>query len=208
MNASVTMRQSGQSKKTVEARLSFEERKFFPFVKCVYIFLAPSVFLIQPCILQHVSSFWSGSSCPVLQTSDVVHRNLLDIVIHVFTSEKKSPIVMSGELVGRWDHHDQSISNARAQSSSGVTLRLLPWTKWQAAVLAAMDKQNSPGYLDYCWMLFSSEHAKSVRSKETCNRTPNGITMELFLMCSIVIGGCSDPHLLCSYSLKRGLQFL
>jgi hypothetical protein len=45
MNASVTMRQAGQSKKMVEARLSFEECKtvlntfliqFFSFLKCVY----------------------------------------------------------------------------------------------------------------------------------------------------------------------------
>jgi len=27
-----------------ESRLSFEERKFFPFLKCVYIFLAPSLY--------------------------------------------------------------------------------------------------------------------------------------------------------------------
>jgi len=38
MNASVTMRQAGQSKKMVKARLSF-----FPFLKCVYFFLAPPV---------------------------------------------------------------------------------------------------------------------------------------------------------------------
>jgi len=48
MNASVTMRQAGQSKKMADARLSsFEERKtIFPFLKCVYIFLAPSVYII------------------------------------------------------------------------------------------------------------------------------------------------------------------
>jgi hypothetical protein len=46
MNACVTMRQAGESKKMAEAQLSFEERKaiiifiqfFFPFLKCVYIF--------------------------------------------------------------------------------------------------------------------------------------------------------------------------
>jgi hypothetical protein len=45
MNASVTMRQAGQSKKMAEARLSFEEHKtitiliqFYNFLKCVYIF--------------------------------------------------------------------------------------------------------------------------------------------------------------------------
>jgi len=42
MNSSVTMRQAGQSKKMAEARLSFEQRKTIPFLKCVYIFLAPS----------------------------------------------------------------------------------------------------------------------------------------------------------------------
>jgi hypothetical protein len=43
-NASVTIRQAGQSKEMVEAHLSCEERKtilkwyFFPFLKCVRIF--------------------------------------------------------------------------------------------------------------------------------------------------------------------------
>jgi hypothetical protein len=48
MNASVTTRQAGRSKKMAEARLSFEEHKaitsliqFFPFLKCVYIFWHP-----------------------------------------------------------------------------------------------------------------------------------------------------------------------
>ena len=46
MNASVTMRQAGQSKKMSEARLSFEEHKTILkwCLKCVYIFLAPSVY--------------------------------------------------------------------------------------------------------------------------------------------------------------------
>jgi hypothetical protein len=46
------MRQAGQSKKMAEAWLSFEERKtitiliqFFPFLKCVYIFLAHSLYI-------------------------------------------------------------------------------------------------------------------------------------------------------------------
>jgi len=45
MNASVTMQQEGQSKKMAEARLSsFEERKtIFPFLQCVYNFLALSI---------------------------------------------------------------------------------------------------------------------------------------------------------------------
>jgi len=45
MNSSVTIRQAGQSKKMAEAQLSsFEERKtIFPFLKCIFIFLAPSV---------------------------------------------------------------------------------------------------------------------------------------------------------------------
>ena len=40
MNASVTMRQAGQSKKMAEARLSFEEHKTILkwCLKCVYIF--------------------------------------------------------------------------------------------------------------------------------------------------------------------------
>jgi hypothetical protein len=44
MNASVTMRQAGQSKKMAEARLSFEElsitvlTQFFPFLKFVHFF--------------------------------------------------------------------------------------------------------------------------------------------------------------------------
>jgi hypothetical protein len=45
MNASITMRQAGQSKKMAEARLSFEELSitiliqiFFPFLKRIYNF--------------------------------------------------------------------------------------------------------------------------------------------------------------------------
>jgi hypothetical protein len=52
MNASVTMRQAGQSKKMAGARLSFEERKtitiliqFFSFLKMRIIFWYPSVFV-------------------------------------------------------------------------------------------------------------------------------------------------------------------
>jgi hypothetical protein len=42
---------------------------------------------------------WHGA---VLETVDVVHRNLVETVIHMFSSEK-SLIVMSAELTGRWD---------------------------------------------------------------------------------------------------------
>jgi hypothetical protein len=47
MNASVTMRQAGQSKKMAEVLLSFEERKTILkwYLKCVYVFLALSVFV-------------------------------------------------------------------------------------------------------------------------------------------------------------------
>jgi hypothetical protein len=48
MNASVTMRQEGQSKKMADARFSLEGRKIitiliqlFPFLKCVYILWHP-----------------------------------------------------------------------------------------------------------------------------------------------------------------------
>ena len=52
MNASVAMRQAGRSKKMAEARLSFEERKTVLkwYLKCVYVFLAPSVYL---CTSEH-----------------------------------------------------------------------------------------------------------------------------------------------------------
>jgi hypothetical protein len=46
------MQQAGQSKKVAEARLSLEECKtitilirFFPYLKCVYISLAPTVYI-------------------------------------------------------------------------------------------------------------------------------------------------------------------
>jgi hypothetical protein len=52
MNASVTMRQAGQSKKMAKARMSFEEMsitiliKDFPFLKRVHIFWHPCIFIL------------------------------------------------------------------------------------------------------------------------------------------------------------------
>lgn len=119
-----------------------------------------NIFVLQPCILQHVSFNWSGSFCPLLQTSDVVHRNLVDTVIHMFSSgggDSDCDVRWAGRPM-RWDHHDQYISIARAHSRSRVTLRLISCKKWPAAVIEAVDTQISPAYLDNCWMLFSSEH--------------------------------------------------
>jgi hypothetical protein len=56
MNASVTMRQAGQSKKMAEARLSVEERKtIFPFLKCVYIFWHPLCVCV--CVYTHTHTY-------------------------------------------------------------------------------------------------------------------------------------------------------
>jgi len=53
MNASVTVRQAGQSKKVAEARLSsFEKRKtIFPFLKCVYIFFGTLCILTKDLVI-------------------------------------------------------------------------------------------------------------------------------------------------------------
>jgi hypothetical protein len=75
MNASVTMRQAGQSKKMAEARLSFEERKtiiiliqLFPFLKCVYIFWHPLyiyIFILLSVMLACFSGYTNKKRQPV-----------------------------------------------------------------------------------------------------------------------------------------------
>jgi hypothetical protein len=48
MNASVTMRQAGQSKKMAEARLSFEERKTIHFLALsVYISISGALYILR-----------------------------------------------------------------------------------------------------------------------------------------------------------------
>jgi hypothetical protein len=63
MNASVTMRQAGQSKKMAEAQLSFEERKtitiliqLFSFLKMCIHFLSPSVHVSILLIILKITS--------------------------------------------------------------------------------------------------------------------------------------------------------
>jgi hypothetical protein len=88
-----------------------------------YAYSVQKIFVLEPHITQRVNLNSAGKSfSPVLQTFDIVHRNVVDTVIHMLLSEKDSQGVMSGGLAGNeMYHHDQSISFARAYLSYNVT---------------------------------------------------------------------------------------
>ena len=80
----------------VEARLSFEERKFFPFLKCVYIFWHPLYIHICVCVCVCVkvgAQMYSSIHSQLQHYTEVscaqLHApaTLLQIKILVFTKE-------------------------------------------------------------------------------------------------------------------------